>query len=153
MSDVRDRIATAPGGPLRIEPRAPRPGALCYGSMYAKSCSREATGPDGLCTFHAARFARHEISCFEQYLAGRGYALRYVELCEDATTPGLPGYYAGVTSHQGKWVKVSIRTPHDTPRRRSWLRDRTVFEIAEILRHECRHVADPEWDCGNRSIL
>jgi hypothetical protein len=77
----------------------------------------------------------------EEAIRAEGFTLRYVEWCEDAQTPGILGYYRGVTDRLRREVKVSTRA---TP---------TAEERAEVLEHELRHVREPDWDCGNRSVL
>lgn len=69
-----------------------------------------------------------------------GFEVLFVTYCEDAATPGLLGYYAGVTDRARRHVKIATRA-------------RTRDEIAETLEHEARHVREPEWDCGNRDVF
>lgn len=138
---IADLIAHAYDGPLRVEPRAVRSDTRCA------HCKLATTGEDGLCTRHAANEAYAVQSVLEAWLVGVGFQLRYVDFCEDGDTPGFLGYYAGVTSHDRKDVKISTKktTGHG-------IKARTLFEIVEILVHECKHVVDPEWDCGNRPV-
>lgn len=83
----------------------------------------------------------------EAEIAARGVTIRYVELCEDSETPGMPGYYGGVTSHKRREVKIA--TKKLTP---LGVADRDIREIIAVLTHELRHVTDPSWDCGNRML-
>jgi hypothetical protein len=83
---------------------------------------------------------RHRIMSAETRIVGHGFTIRYVPFCEDSQTPGLLGQIAGVTDWRNREVK--IRTQGRAP-----------LEIAETLEHEARHVADPEWDCGNRDVF
>lgn len=73
----------------------------------------------------------------EKAIRDAGYTLHYVEWCEDSETPGILGYYGGITDHKRR--KVKIRT-----------HDRSERELLVTVEHEARHVLHPEWDCGNR---
>jgi hypothetical protein len=77
----------------------------------------------------------------EAAIRAAGYTVRYVEWCEDARTPGILGYYRGVTDRERREVKVGVKA-HDTR-----------HQLADTLEHEQRHVEDPSWDCGNRSVV
>ena len=77
----------------------------------------------------------------ERRIRAHGYALRYVEYCEDARTPGLLGQIRGVTDHERREVKIGTKA------------NPTTFEMMDILTHELRHLDEPDWDCGNRDVL
>lgn len=141
-------LSRVPDGPSVDEPRAVRPAQFCLSTRRGAACKRNATGSDGLCTHHANAWAKRTIATVEQAIAERGFTLRYVAFCEDATTPGILGYYLGVTSHKRLEVKVS--TLQTTGRRR--LVKRNVRQLAAIMLHELKHVTQPEWDCGNRLV-
>lgn len=83
---------------------------------------------------------RCEAAVVEAEIGTHGFAVRYVEYCEDARTPGLLGMIAGVTDWERQEVKVRTH-------------GRTSEEIVATLRHELRHVEQPEWDCGNRDVF
>lgn len=60
-----------------------------------------------------------------------GYAVRFVEWCEDHRTPGMiPGYFAGVTDHTHREVKVRSGQSH------AW--------TLAVLSHELEHVLGAE---------
>ena len=81
-----------------------------------------------------------QIKEVEGRIRAHGFALRYVEWCEDAQTPGFLGQIRGVTDPVGKTVKISLRA---NPLR---------CDMLDILKHELRHIEDPAWDCGSRHI-
>lgn len=83
---------------------------------------------------------KRQIPVVEQQIRDAGYTVRYVEYCEDSRTPGFLGMFAGVTDRGHQEVKIRTH-------------DRTTIEILETLRHELRHVLEPEWDCGNRDLF
>lgn len=83
----------------------------------------------------------------EVQIADHGFALRYVEHCEDAQTPGVLGYYRGVTSYKRREVKIA--TKKMTP---LGIAPCDAREIIAALTHELHHVSDPAWDCGNRLL-
>jgi hypothetical protein len=77
----------------------------------------------------------------ERRIKAHGYELIYQDWCETSETPGFLGQIRGVTDHNRKVVRVS-RNANPTP------------ELMEdILRHELRHLDEPEWDCGNRDVF
>lgn len=98
---------------------------------------------------HVVRELQHELdnalvwrlALAEQTIREHGYTLRYVEYCEDATTPGLLGQIAGVTDHKRRDVKVARRDSINAHR------------LVEAVEHEVKHVLDPTWDCGNRDVF
>jgi hypothetical protein len=73
----------------------------------------------------------------EQAIVSTGFTLRYQEWGEDSETPGILGYYGGVTGRERRSVKIAT---HEASRP----------QIALRLVHELRHVLEPEWECGNR---
>jgi hypothetical protein len=77
----------------------------------------------------------------EDKIKANGYALRYVDYCEDADTPGLLGQIRGAVNHDRREVKIG-RKANATPEL-----------LAGALEHELRHILEPEWDCGNRDVL
>lgn len=77
----------------------------------------------------------------ERRIAEHGYALRYVEYCEDARTPGFAGLYRGVTDRDQREVKIGRRA------------NPTEAMMLEVLAHELRHLDEPEWDCGCRDVF
>lgn len=77
----------------------------------------------------------------DKAIVAAGFALRYVEYCEDTRTPGILGTIRGVTDRARREVKVSTKA------------NPTVAMLAETLEHELHHVLDPEWDCGNRDVF
>lgn len=85
--------------------------------------------------------AEERIRRAEEAIRAHGFTLHYVEYCEDAETPGLLGYYRGATSRKLKKVKVSTKM---SP---------TPEERADVLEHELRHIMEPDWDCGSRSVF
>jgi hypothetical protein len=89
----------------------------------------------------------------EAEIAAEAFELRYVEFCEDARTPGILGYYAGVTLREERIVKVSTMKTYPIGGGFVDTVDRDIREIIAILQHELRHVREPEWDCGNRKVL
>ena len=70
-------------------------------------------------------------------IQAHGFTVTLRPFVEDALTPGFLGMIAGRTSHERR--EVIIRTHGMSARR-----------IAKALRHELHHVAEPDWDCGNR---
>jgi hypothetical protein len=141
-----EHIHAAPDGALKTEPRIKR-AELCR-PAHGEFCVRKATGSDQLCTIHATVAARARQASLERFIRDCGYRLRYVEFCEDAATPGLVGYYGGVTSHARRDVKISTKRAGE-----HGVRARSIFQIVDILRHEARHVADPGWTCGNQPVV
>jgi hypothetical protein len=81
-----------------------------------------------------------KIGNLERQIRSHGFAVRYVDWCEDAQTPGLLGQIRGVTDRRGKVVKIGR------------MANQTQAEMIDILRHELRHIEDPGWDCGNRAV-
>lgn len=73
----------------------------------------------------------------EDRITAHGYALRYVEYCEDAQTPGLLGQVRGVTDHKRKTIKIGTKA------------NPTPALIEDILAHELRHIEEPDWKCGS----
>lgn len=73
-------------------------------------------------------------------IESHGFAVRFVEYCEDSFTPGLLGQIAGVTDWRSREVKIKTH-------------GRSEDEIAKTLEHEARHVREPDWDCGNRDVF
>lgn len=76
----------------------------------------------------------------EEQIATHGFAVRYVEYCEDARTPGLLGQIVGVTDWERREVKIKTHA-------------QSAEDFVATLAHEARHVREPEWDCGNRDVL
>jgi selenophosphate synthetase-related protein len=74
-------------------------------------------------------------------IESHGFSVKYVEYCEDASTPGLLGQIRGVTNRERREVKISLKS---NPR---------VEDLHEILEHELRHIEEPDWDCGNRDVI
>jgi len=77
----------------------------------------------------------------EQRIAELGFAVRYVEYCEDSRTPGFLGSIAGVTDWERLEVKIGLKA------------NKTTAALIDTLSHELRHVEEPEWDCGNREVF
>lgn len=84
---------------------------------------------------------KREKSALEAAIAAHGFTLRFVQYCEDSQTPGFLGQIRGVTDRTNKVVKIGLAA------------NKTAAKINEILRHELRHLDEPEWDCGNRDVL
>lgn len=77
----------------------------------------------------------------EDRIRAHGFELVYQDWCECADTPGLLGQIRGVTDRNKRIVRISTNA-NGTP------------ELMEdILRHELRHLDEPDWDCGNRDVL
>jgi hypothetical protein len=77
----------------------------------------------------------------ESRIRSSGYALRYVEYCEDSRTPGFLGMIRGVVDHERREVKISLAA------------NKTPSDVIDVLTHELRHIEEPEWDCGNRDVF
>lgn len=77
----------------------------------------------------------------EQAIRAASYELTYRPYVEDHLTPGFPGLILGRTDRDGREVVVStVAVQSDIARLR-------------VLRHELRHVLDPEWVCGSRARM
>ncbi len=98
-----------------------------------RTASMPATGMD------AAQL--RELGELESRIQAHGYAVRWVEWCEDARTPGLLGQIRAVVDRERREVKLG-KAANPTPELR-----------LDILRHELRHLDEPEWDCGNRDVF
>jgi hypothetical protein len=70
-----------------------------------------------------------------------GFTLTYVEYCENSRTPGLLGSIRGVTDWENREVRISTQV------------NRRAEDMIETLKHELRHLDEPEWDCGNRDVF
>jgi hypothetical protein len=70
-------------------------------------------------------------------IAALGYRVQFVDYCECADTPGLLGQIRGVTYHTKRLVRIGKKA------------NPTEADMIAILAHEARHVANPDWDCGN----
>ncbi len=77
----------------------------------------------------------------EGRIRAHGFILRYVDWCEDARTPGFLGQMKGVTDWERREIKVSV------------LANALRRDLLDILKHELRHLDEPDWDCGNRDVL
>lgn len=77
----------------------------------------------------------------EKRIRAHGYDVRYVEYCEDSRTPGFLGQIAGVCDHNVPEVKIGLKA-NPTPE-----------QLLATLRHELRHLDEPDWDCGNRDVF
>jgi hypothetical protein len=77
----------------------------------------------------------------EERIRAHGFALRYVQYCEDSRTPGFLGQIKGVTDWTRKEVKIGCKA------------NPTDDAMLETLAHELRHLDEPDWDCGNRHVL
>lgn len=81
------------------------------------------------------------IAEIEAEIAAAGFTLTYRRFVEDSKSPGFPGQIAGRTSRADREVVIGeFATPSPVLRLR-------------VLKHELRHVLEPEWDCGNRSTF
>lgn len=74
----------------------------------------------------------------EQRIKGHGFAVRYVEFCEDARTPGFLGQIRGVVDRELREVKISRRA------------NPTEADMEAILTHELRHLEEPAWQCNGK---
>lgn len=83
---------------------------------------------------------RGELRRLQLEIEGHGFTVLFPDYCEDAATPGLLGTIAGVTDWDGKVVKIGRRA------------NPTRERMERTLRHELRHITEPEWDCGSRNI-
>lgn len=88
----------------------------------------------------ANAWSQPEVVAVKDEIEQLGFAVRFVDYCEDSRTPGLLGYYAGVTDWAEREVKIATK-------------GRRTSELVETLKHELHHVQDPDWDCGNRDVL
>ena len=73
-------------------------------------------------------------------MKANGFAVRFVDYCEDSLTPGLLGAGAGVTDRRNSEVKISTVVAA------------REGNLEDILWHELRHVENPRWDCGTGYI-
>lgn len=81
-----------------------------------------------------------EVVAVQREIEQLGFTVTFVDYCEDAETPGLLGHIAGKTIRARREVKIATKR-------------RTTAELVETLKHELHHVQDPDWDCGNRTVL
>ena len=77
----------------------------------------------------------------EMQICIAGYRVVYRDFVEDHKTPGFLGMIAGRVDHEDQEVVISTKaTPSPILRLRT-------------LKHELRHIQEPDWDCGNRSFF
>lgn len=89
----------------------------------------------------AAERLRLLVQTAESAVRAADFTLTYRPYVEDSLTPGFPGMIEGRTDRNGREVVVStVAVKTDVARLR-------------VLRHELRHISDPEWDCGSRAIM
>lgn len=77
----------------------------------------------------------------EDAIRGQGYTLTYRPWVEDSKSPGILGMIAGRTAREDREVVIGTKaTPSPILRLR-------------VLKHELRHITDPDWDCGCRAMF
>lgn len=84
---------------------------------------------------------RRLIADVENEIRAEGYTLTYRPYVEDHKTPGFPGMIQGRTGYKDREVVLST------------VAVKTDIARLRVLRHELRHIREPEWVCGSRAVM